>query len=285
MTDPSIGENRETMISSNIQPDVNQWIDHFDEKENILKRNEPKDLKEGWIYCAFTIILTSLLKIGYTCMPDVGTRIKQLSRSTAAAEEFSLVCSAFVSDARLYERAVHIYFSEARIYGKRKEFFAIEREEAIELFERIKGSVRWDEKSYRHWKMALAEATPKQQADRPLGSINFPLAAQSSELISQVEETTNALPVVVTSPPSSPMSPTAAEEVNLLSRLQHIDFKRRQRYEALSEQKKRLKLKRKELSFIRKSMKTFINANNGEHMDPDTSNLFKNKILALMDLL
>ena len=287
--------NHQDMNSQHVVPlcdhvdcNIQKWVDFFDEKGNDLCLNEPKDLKEGWIYIAFTIVLPDLLKLGFTCMSNVNKRIKQLSSSTASAEEFSLVCAVHVSDARLYEKAVHLYFSDARIYGKRKEFFAIDKKEAIKLFERIKGSVDWDDKSYRRWKMAFSDASHRQPTSHPTSRPGNSTILSNSTLqvkAPQMEDTETVSRVARVFERDAKYELYAQQEANVSNLLLSLKQERTMHSENLQKmklKKTQLKLKRKELSLICKSMKAYAKANNGEQMDPETSVFFKDKIVALM---
>ena len=138
------------------------FIKCSEDQEELLRTQENKLScgDAGEIYAAYTTVLPALHKIGFSCL-SAEKRIAQLSKSTAAAEPFFLLCSARVPDARTYEKAVHLYFSDARIYGKKKEFFAVDKLEIMDLFGKIKGEIAWDAKSIKKWNHALTTSSPK----------------------------------------------------------------------------------------------------------------------------
>jgi len=114
--------------------------------------------KPGEIYAATCVIWMHLYKIGFTCM-GAEQRVKQL-QTAGLMEPFELVRAVRVPDARLYEKAVHLYFKQVRVY-KRKEFFAVERDEVHRLFDQIEGVVARTPKEQQWWEWAYAAASKR----------------------------------------------------------------------------------------------------------------------------
>ena len=108
------------------------------------------------IYAAFCRLRTALHKLGFSCVGAVNW-VKQL-QTAGLLEPFELVRAARVPDARLYEKAAHLYFKQVRVY-KRKEFFAIERDEVHRFFDQIEGVVERTPKEQQWWDWAFAAAS------------------------------------------------------------------------------------------------------------------------------
>ena len=114
--------------------------------------------RPGEIYAAFCWLWTALHKLGFTCVGAV-QRVKQL-QTAGMIEPFELVRAVKVPDARLYEKVVHLYFKQVRVY-KRKEFFAVERDEVHRLFDQIEGVVERTPKEKQWWDWAFASASKR----------------------------------------------------------------------------------------------------------------------------
>lgn len=112
--------------------------------------------RPGEIYAAFCGLWTALHKLGFSCM-GAANRVKQL-QTAGLIEPFELVRAAKVPDARLYEKAMHLYFKQVRVY-KRKEFFAIERDEVHRFFDQIEGVLERTPKEQQWWDWAFAAAS------------------------------------------------------------------------------------------------------------------------------
>jgi hypothetical protein len=63
-----------------------------------------------------------------------------------------------VPDARLYEKAMHIFFADSRIYGRKKEFFAVEQHELDCFFRMLSGATPCSEKITARWEYAIQTA-------------------------------------------------------------------------------------------------------------------------------
>jgi hypothetical protein len=96
--------------------------------------------KSGDIYAVKTGPLPALHKLGFSRI-SAEHRLKQLSSATGVAEPFVLEHKLHVPDARLYEKAMHIYFADSRIYGRKKEFFAVEQIELDQFFRMLGGTM------------------------------------------------------------------------------------------------------------------------------------------------
>ena len=114
--------------------------------------------RPGEIYAAYCWLWSALLKLGFTCV-DAVNRVKQL-QTAGMIEPFELVRAVKVPDARLYEKAVHLYFKQVRVY-KRKEFFAVERDEVHRLFGQIEGVVERTPKEQQWWDWAFEAASKR----------------------------------------------------------------------------------------------------------------------------
>ena len=118
--------------------------------------------QRGFIYAAWNKLMEDLHKLGFT-NKDATTRVRAL-QTAGVLEPFELVREAEVPNARLYEKAMHIYFRDVRIH-KRKEFFAISREEVNRFFDMLttdEGTTKevhttFDEEQ-KQWLYSLAKA-------------------------------------------------------------------------------------------------------------------------------
>ena len=113
----------------------------------------------GEIYAAWNPTMKHLFKLGFT-FQDAGTRVKAL-QTAGVLEPFTLVRHAHVAAARKYEKAMHIYFRDVRVY-KRKEFFAATAEEITRFFDMMeRDSGESEEKE--QWMAALTKAMRSKQ--------------------------------------------------------------------------------------------------------------------------
>ena len=108
----------------------------------------------GEIYAAWNTLMPDLHKQGFS-FSDAETRVRAL-QTAGVLEPFKLVRSAKVPDARMYEKAMHIYFKDVRVY-KRKEFFATSNEEINQFFDMVEGT-GGEEDEKEQWAYALAKA-------------------------------------------------------------------------------------------------------------------------------
>ena len=114
--------------------------------------------RPGEIYAAFCRLWIALHKLGFSCV-GAEDRVKQL-QTAGMIEPFELVRAVRVPDARLYEKAMHLYFKQVRVY-KRKEFFAIERDEVHRFFDQIQGAAERTPKEQQWWDWALTTASKR----------------------------------------------------------------------------------------------------------------------------
>ena len=298
---------------TSLSPEMKYWIKRFENNEDGLKSQETVCFgTAGEIYAAATPVLPALIKLGFSCI-SAEKRVDQLSKSTASAEQFTLICSVHVPDARVYEKAVHLYFDHVRIYGKKKEFFAIERTEAELLFNRIKGNIPWDKKSWNGWCNALKTATPKSL----LTMSSMRHSAQSTPLTAQLPDTNVKSKEIMESnySVSDQQSPTKGVNADhqfhlLLKENEHLKDEIREqdvlvshlsneagKYKLVMSRKnmfklerneiklktKKLKYKIKELAFLVESVKACANTVNNADLDENTAEAFKKKILALAE--
>ena len=144
-----------------ITPSMQNLIDVLEQEEEVLKTQEARRVlyghKSGYIYSVKTAPLPALHKLGFSRV-SAEQRVDQLSRTTGVAEPFVLEHKSYVPDARLYEKAMHIYFADYRIYGRKKEFFAVEQDELDQFFHMLNGTQQWSEKRAAKWKHAMRTA-------------------------------------------------------------------------------------------------------------------------------
>ena len=130
--------------------------------EKKLNENEMDKIPDnsGEIYAAWNELMELLFKLGFTYR-DAETRVKEL-QTAGVLEAFHLVRRARVPDARRYEKAMHYYFKEVRVY-KRKEFFAVSAEEINVFFDIVEGKSDAAEhmEERKQWEEALAKAGAK----------------------------------------------------------------------------------------------------------------------------
>ena len=127
-------------------------------EKRMNKHEETSGINQpGEIYAAWNTLMPNLHKQGFT-FRDAETRVREL-QTAGVLEPFKLVRSAKVPDARVYEKAMHIYFKGVRVY-KRKEFFATSNEEINQFFDMVDGT-GGDEEEKEQWGYALAKAQRK----------------------------------------------------------------------------------------------------------------------------
>ena len=127
--------------------------------EKKLNKQEVKTSDgSGEIYAAWNELMQHLFKLGFTCR-DAETRVKEL-QTAGVLEPFQLVRHARVPNARLYEKAMHIYFKDVRVY-KRKEFFAVSAEEIHTFFDIVEGNDTDHTEEQEQWAKALARAAER----------------------------------------------------------------------------------------------------------------------------
>jgi len=120
-------------------------------QEKRMKKKEDQGDGSGEIYAASNPLTMGLHKQGFS-FGDAETRVRGL-QTAGVLEPFKLVRRAKVPDARLYEKAMHIYFKDVRVY-KRKEFFATSNEEVNQFFDMVEADGGDDEQ----WACAIAKA-------------------------------------------------------------------------------------------------------------------------------
>ena len=151
----------ESGYGGEITPQMQNIIEALEREDEILQTQDTRRVlyghKSGYIYSVKTAPLPALHKLGFSHV-SAKQRVDQLSRTTGVAEPFVLEHKAYVPDARLYEKALHIYFADSRIYGRKKEFFAVEQEELDKFFHMLNGTIQWSEKNAARWKYAMRTA-------------------------------------------------------------------------------------------------------------------------------
>ena len=111
--------------------------------------------KTGEIYAAWNPLMPSLHKLGFT-LQDAETRVKSL-QTAGVLEPFTLVRHAQVPNARRFEKAMHIYFRDLRVY-KRKEFFVVDADEINSFFDIVENKVEGNTDETEQWQYALQKA-------------------------------------------------------------------------------------------------------------------------------
>jgi hypothetical protein len=144
-----------------ITPCMQHIIEALEKEDETLQIQDTRRVlfghKSGYIYSVKTAPLPALHKLGFSRV-SAEQRVDQLSRTTGVAEPFVLEHKSYVPDARLYEKAMHIYFADSRIYGRKKEFFAVEQVKLDEFFHMLNGTLQWNEKNAAKWKYAMRTA-------------------------------------------------------------------------------------------------------------------------------
>ena len=115
--------------------------------EKTLNRVLQSSDGSGEIYAAWNPLMTNLYKLGFTYR-DAKTRVREL-QTAGVLEPFELVRHVHVPDARLYEKAMHIFFQDVRVY-KRKEFFAVSDDDINAFFDIVQGT-----QASEQWALAL----------------------------------------------------------------------------------------------------------------------------------
>ena len=87
---------------------------------------------------------------------DAETRVKSL-QTPGVLEPFTLVRHAQVPNARRFEKAMHIYFRDLRVY-KRKEFFVVDADEINSFFDIVENKVEGNTDETEQWQYALQKA-------------------------------------------------------------------------------------------------------------------------------
>ena len=119
---------------------------------------EPSLDGSGEIYAAWNPLMKNLYKLGFT-FQDADTRVKAL-QTAGVLEPFVLIRHMHVPDARLFEKAMHMFFIGVRVY-KRKEFFAATTQEIHEFFDLVQADDLGDGQGVEareQWECALEKA-------------------------------------------------------------------------------------------------------------------------------
>ena len=122
----------------------------------------------GHCYVAWNPLFSSLCKIGATTRaPEV--RVRELSR-TSVPEPFQLIASFPCWEPFQVEKRIHTHFAAARKYGRRNEFFELERDVLIQYFALLanevgaRGPMRASAKPSLHKEVVKLRAQVAQQA-------------------------------------------------------------------------------------------------------------------------
>ena len=87
----------------------------------------------GYVYAAWNPLFPDLIKIGATMRQSPYTRVKELSTS-GVPEPFQLVAYVSSKDPFALEKRIHAHYDHVRKFGRKKEFFMIARDEAVEYY-------------------------------------------------------------------------------------------------------------------------------------------------------
>lgn len=122
------------LIGFTLTPDDDGWdeaIYYTVRKRNNKVKGEGKE----WVYILSNETMPGLLKIGYT-KNHPEERSKQISSGTGVAVPYKVEWAYKCHNGEQLEGEVHQYLKEYRVNPK-KEFFAIDLEEAKEIIEKI----------------------------------------------------------------------------------------------------------------------------------------------------
>ena len=119
------------MLSAPIQTILNR-ISDLDEGDNLPSALVPYS-PVGYVYAAWNPLFQDLIKIGATMRQSPYTRVKELSTS-GVPEPFQLLASITCKDPFALEKNIHAHYDSVRKFGRKKEFFMISRDEAVEFF-------------------------------------------------------------------------------------------------------------------------------------------------------
>ena len=119
------------MLSAPIQTILNR-ISDLDEGDNLPSALVPYS-PVGYVYAAWNPLFQDLIKIGATMRQSPYTRVKELSTS-GVPEPFQLLASIPCKDPFALEKNIHAHYDSVRKFGRKKEFFMISRDEAVEFF-------------------------------------------------------------------------------------------------------------------------------------------------------
>jgi len=122
------------VIGFTLTPDENGWDDvtYYTSRK---RKNEIKGEGKEWVYVLSNETMPGLLKIGYT-KNHPEERSKQISSGTGVAVPYKVEWAYKCHNGEQLEGEVHQYLKEYRVNPK-KEFFAIDLEEAKEIIEKI----------------------------------------------------------------------------------------------------------------------------------------------------
>ena len=134
----------------------------------------------GHCYVAWNPLFSSLCKIGATTRaPEV--RVRELSR-TSVPEPFQLITSFPCWEPFQVEKRIHTHFASARKYGRRNEFFEIQRAVLVQYFARLAKEVG---------ARGPSNATPRAPSKSLLRKEVGELRAQVAALTTAVSSLTN----------------------------------------------------------------------------------------------
>ena len=114
-----------------ITPSIISMIDRLDafEEDAIVPYQSV-----GYVYAAWNPLFEGLIKIGATMRQNPLIRVTELSKSAGIPEPFQLIASIASKDPFTLEKEIHRHYGNVRKYGKRKEFFVINRVDIVEQF-------------------------------------------------------------------------------------------------------------------------------------------------------
>jgi len=127
-------------------------------EKNLNKKELRFSDGSGEIYAAQNVLMMHLFKLGFTGR-DAVTRVKEL-QTAGVLEPFQLIRCVRVPNASLYEKAMHFYFKDVRVY-RRKEFFAVSAEEINTFFDIVEGTDANHTEEQEQWAYALAKVAKR----------------------------------------------------------------------------------------------------------------------------
>jgi hypothetical protein len=159
-------------------------VDIADAYASVEKQNEEKieDGEQvngkiaGEVYFAVSSLLPDLKKIGGTSRTGI-KRVQELSSSPGIPEPYKCIASIPVDDWRFFERAVHEFLKQSRVYPNR-EFFLISDDDVSKLCDQIQGKSKFSDKEETNWTFAMEtvyqkQNTRKRKGDYILSIFNF----------------------------------------------------------------------------------------------------------------
>jgi len=148
-SDASNPENEYASQCLILAEDVRKYIPAFNEmsSKDFDFYNQDQTINAsalGFAYAAWNEYFPSMVKIGATRKSSPYMRLKELS-GTGVPGKFELVACIQTSTPFQVEKIIHNHFNEHRTFGKRKEFFEVDRDEVVAYFNQLATSLHSDE--------------------------------------------------------------------------------------------------------------------------------------------